>query len=156
VAEWAKTAGVGIAVAALTAGFMFFGMKTGISPFPEPVGLAFAETAFGTTLPLPIGLLFHLAWVMLFTVVYVVLFRDALTFTRAFWLAFALWVLALVFFFPIVGWGFLGLAISPKLIVAAAVPHLLFAIFLWGLSSISFRPEHKAGARRPSHGRPSA
>ncbi len=34
--------------------------------------------------------------------------------------------------------GFLGLAIGPKLIAGAAVPHLLFAVFLWLLSKWAF------------------
>ncbi|MEC5322130.1 hypothetical protein VSX64_18355 [Aurantimonas sp. C2-6-R+9] len=101
---------------------------------PKPLGLAFANTLLGADLPLPVGLLFHTAWVTLLSAVYVLLFRDKLTFMRAFWLAFALWILVLLFFFPLVGWGFFGLAVSPKLVVASAVPHLLFAVFLWGLS----------------------
>ena len=70
-------------------------------------------------------LLFHTVWATALSVLYVLLFRDALTFLRAFWLAFALWILVLVFFFPVVGWGFLGLAVSPKLIVAATVPRFV-------------------------------
>lgn len=140
--EWGKTLAIGLAVAVLTGGIMFLGMKSGISPLPKPVGLAFAQTLLGSGLPLPIGLLFHAAWVMLFSALYVVLFRDALTFMRAFWLAFALWLLTLVLFFPVVGWGFFGLAVGPMLIVAAAVPHLLFAFFLWGLCRLFFSEEH--------------
>jgi hypothetical protein len=113
---------------------MLAAAKSGVSPLPKALGLAFAETAFARPLPLPVGLLFHTAWTTAFSVFYVVLFRDALTFMHAFWLAFALWLLFLVLFFPIVGWGFFGLAISPKLIVGAAIPHLLFAAFLCGLS----------------------
>lgn len=131
---------------------MFMGMKTGISPLPKPLGLAFAETVLGSSLPLPVGLLFHAAWVTLFSAVYVVLFRDALTFMRAFWLAFALWILVLIFFFPLVGWGFLGLAITPKLIIASAVPHLLFAIFLWGLCRLSFNKNQEGSAGHGSYG----
>lgn len=137
-AEWGKTIAVGIAVAILTALVMVSALKSGISPLPEPLGLAFAETLLGTSLPLPVGLLFHTLWVTFFTAVYVVLFRQALTFMRAFWLGAALWLLVLVFFFPLVGWGFLGLAITPKLIVAAAVPHLLFSILLWGFCRLAF------------------
>lgn len=136
--EWPKTIAVGLGVSVLTAAIMVGGLKSGVSPLPKPLGLAFAETLLGTKLPLPVGLLFHAAWVTFFSAVYVVLFRDALTFMRAFWLGAALWVSVLVFFFPVVGWGFLGLAVTPKLIVAAAVPHLLFAIFLWGLSRLAF------------------
>jgi hypothetical protein len=74
------------------------------------------------------------------------LFRDALTFMRALGLAVALWLVALAVFFPIVGWGFFGLAVSPRLIVGAAVPHLLFAIFLWGLSRWAFGRLQPVGA----------
>ena len=48
-------------------------------------------------------------------------------------LAAVLWVVILVVFFPLLGWGIAGLAVSPKLIVASAVPHLLFGLLLWGL-----------------------
>jgi hypothetical protein len=136
--DWAKVIGVGIAVSLLTAAFMAAGLKSGVSPLPKSLGLAFAETVLGRSLPLPVGLLFHTVWVTTFTALYVVLFRDNLTFMRAFWLAVALWVLVLVFFFPVVGWGFLGLAVSPKMIVGAAIPHLLFAILLWGLCRWAF------------------
>ena len=136
--EWGKTIAVGIGVAALTAVVMVISLRTGVSPMPKPLGLAFAETVLGSQLPMPVGLLFHTVWVLFFTAVYVLLFRDALTFMRAFWLAAILWVLVLVFFFPVVGWGFFGLAITPRLIIAAAVPHMLFAIFLWGLCRMAF------------------
>ena len=142
--EWGKAISVGVAVAILTGAIMLVGLKTGISPLPKPLGLAFAETLLRTKLPLPVGLLFHVAWVTSVSVVYVVLFRDALTFMRAFWLGFALWILVLVFFFPLVGWGFLGLAVTPKLIIAAAVPHLLFAVFLWGMCRLFFHDQREA------------
>jgi len=136
--EWAKAIGVGIGVSVLTAAIMGAGLKSGMLPLPKSLGLAFAETISGRQLPLPVGLLFHTAWVTAFSVLYVLLFHDALTFARALWLAIALWILVLVFFFPLVGWGFFGLAVSPKLIVAAAIPHLLFAVFLWGLCRWAF------------------
>lgn len=136
--DWAKVIGVGIGVSILTAAFMAVGLKSGVSPLPQPLGLAFAETVLGRQLPLPVGLLFHTVWVTAFTALYVLLFRDALTFMRALWLGIALWVFVLIFFFPVVGWGFFGLAVSPKLIVGAAIPHLLFAAFLWGLCRWAF------------------
>jgi hypothetical protein len=138
--EWTRTVAVGLGVAVLTAAFMFAGLKSGVSPLPKSLGLAFAETVLGTKLPQAIGLLFHTVWVVAFTIVYVGLFRDAMTFMRAFWLAAPLWLLVLVFFFPFVGWGFFGLAVSPKMIVGAAIPHLLFAVFLWSLCRWAFGP----------------
>ena len=64
---------------------------------------------------------------------YVIAFEQR-TFLNALWLALGLWALVLVLFYPLVGWGFLGLAISPMLIMASLVLHILFAVFLWGLS----------------------
>lgn len=101
--------------------------------------LAFAERFFGRSMPLPVGLLFHTAWVTTVSVVYIVLFRDYLTFVRAAGLAAALWALVLIVFYPAVGWGLFGLAVAPTLIVASAVPHASFAIFLWGLCRYAFK-----------------
>lgn len=153
--EWMRAICIGIGVAILTAAIMVTALKSGLSPLPKPLGLAFAETVSGRTLPLPVGLLFHTVWVTAFSVIYVALFRDAFTFLRALGLAAVLWALVLVFFFPVVGWGFLGLSVTPKLIVASAVPHLLFAIFLWGLSRIAFRhfQAQPNGSQRPNRSR---
>jgi len=136
--DWVKAIGVGIGVSILTAAFMLATAKAGVSPLPKALGLAFAETVLGRVLPLPVGLLFHTVWTTAFSVLYVVAFRDALTFMRALALGIALWIFVLVFFFPVVGWGFFGLGVSPKLIVGAAIPHLLFALFLWGLCRGAF------------------
>jgi hypothetical protein len=136
--EWWKAVGVGVATAAILAVLNVIALKSQVSPLPKPLGLAFAETVFGRNLPLPVGLLFHLAWVTFFSVVYVVLWRNALTLRNANILASVLWLLVLIVFFPVVGWGFLGLAVSPKLIVPATVSHLLFAAILWGLCRIAF------------------
>ena len=137
--EMLRAVGIGILTALLLSAVMLPAFSFGIAPMPKLPSLAFAETLFGRELPLLVGLLFHVAYVTFWSVVYVVLFRDRLAFMNALWLGLALWVVILVFFFPIVGWGFLGLAVSPKLIPASLVPHLLFAAFLWGLCRIAFR-----------------
>lgn len=137
-----KTAVIGLITAAVTAAMMLMAIRSGVSPLPKPLALAFVQTILGKGVPLPVGFLFHAAWVTAFTFVYVLLFRDSLTFARAFWLAFLLWISVLIIFFPLVGWGFLGLGIAPKMIVASAVPHLVFAVLIWSLSSLllSSRP----------------
>lgn len=124
-----KAAGIGIVTAILLSGVMVPVFKSGLAPMPEQPSLAFAETILGRKLPLPVGLLFHVAYVTFWSMVFIVAVRR--TFANALRLALVLWVVALVVFFPIVGWGFLGLSVSPKLIIAALVPHLLFALFLW-------------------------
>ena len=70
---------------------------------------------------------------------YVSLFRDDLSYIRTLVLSALLWIAILLVFFPVVGWGFLGLAISAKLIVASLVLHVLFAMFLWGLCRVVFK-----------------
>ena len=142
--DWLRAIAVGLGVSILTAAFMVAMMKAGVSPLPKALGLAFAETVLGRPLPLPVGLLFHTVWVTAFCVIYIGLFRDALTFLRALWLGIALWIFVLVFFFPVVGWGFFGLAVGPKMIIGAALPHLLFAIILWGLCRWAFKTSRVA------------
>jgi len=132
-AELLKAVGIGVANALLLSAIMVPALRLGISPLPKPLALAFAETVLGRSLPLPVGLMFHIVYVAFWSVAYVALFRERLTFLNALLLALALWIVVLAVFFPVAGWGILGLAVSPKLIVASLVPHLLFALFLWGL-----------------------
>ncbi|MDE2166324.1 MAG: hypothetical protein KGJ66_08295 [Alphaproteobacteria bacterium] len=130
--SWLRAVGIGIAVAVVTAIVMLALTFAGASPFPKPPSLAFAETVLRRPLPLPVGLLFHAAYVTFWSVIFVRYFprRDIKT---ALALAGALWLAILVLFFPVVGWGIAGLKVSPKLIPASFVPHLLFGLFLWGL-----------------------
>ncbi len=140
--------GIGLAVSVLTAIVMVALLKAGVSPFPKPPSLAFVETLLGRTLPLPAGLLFHTAYVTFWSVVFVRYFpRKSLA--TALGLAAALWGVILVVFFPLVGWGVAGLAIGPKLIVASALPHLLFGLLLWGLDRY-FAPVQSAGDGKAS------
>lgn len=147
--DLATAVGIGAATAVILSIIMVTGLQTGVSPMPKPLALAFASTLLGRELPLVIGLLFHVAWVTLWSVLYVVLFWDRLSLGRALGLGLALWVLVLVLFFPYVGWGFLGLGVGPMLIVAALISHVLFAVILWALSRWTFGAEHPAQRRLP-------
>ncbi|WP_070988543.1 hypothetical protein [Halofilum ochraceum] len=111
----------------------------GLPPMPQPPSLAFAEVLLGEGLPMPVGLLFHLAYVTFWSIIWVALDYPRLRFTTALGLGLILWIVALVVFFPINGWGLLGLGVNPKLIPAALVPHALFILFLWGLGRLLFR-----------------
>ena len=137
--EALKALGIGVVTALLLSAIMVPAFKFGIAPLPNPPSLAFAQLLLGADVPLPIGLLFHIAYVTFWAFIYVSVFRDRLTFLNALWLGLALWVVILVVFFPFLGWGYFGLAISPKLVPASLVPHLLFAGFLWGLCRIGFK-----------------
>lgn len=130
--SWPRAAGIGVAVAVATAIVMLALASAGVSPFPEPPSLAFAETLLRRPLPLPVGLLFHIAYVTFWSVIFVRYFQRR-NIKTALALAGALWLLILLVFFPVVGWGFAGININAKLIPASFVPHLLFGLLLWGL-----------------------
>jgi hypothetical protein len=140
--SWLRAIGIGILVSILTAAVMLALTSAGVSPFPTPPSLAFAETVLRRTLPLPFGLLFHTVYVTFWSVVYVRYFsrRDIWT---ALSLAAILWIVILVVFFPLIGWGLAGLSVSPKLIAASLVPHLLFGLLLWASDTYLPRPARK-------------
>lgn len=134
--DYVVAVAVGIAIAMILSMVMISASQFEMFPMPKPLSLAFVQVIFGEV-PAFVGVLFHIAYVVFWTIVYVVMFKRR-TFLSALWLALALWGLVLVFFFPLVGWGFFGLAVGPKLIVASLVPHLLFAILLWAISRWAF------------------
>ncbi|MEO8717600.1 MAG: hypothetical protein ABI423_05215 [Burkholderiales bacterium] len=140
--SWLRAIGIGLGVAVLTALVMQTLVKIGVSPFPNPPSLALAETLLSRDLPLPVGLLFHTAYVTFWCVVYV-RFSPKRDIKTALALALALWLVILVVFFPVIGWGFAGLHISPKLIPASLLPHFLFGILLWGMDR--YLPRKPAG-----------
>lgn len=137
-AELARALGAGLVVGILLSVVMVPANLTGVAPMPKPPSLAFAEALVGASLPLPVGLAFHLAYNILWTVIFIVLFKHALTFRNALLLSLVLWVIALVVIFPINGWGLLGLGVNPVLMLGALVPHLIFAVALWGVSRLVF------------------
>ena len=148
--QYAKAIGVGVLTSFILSAIMVTGLKAGVSPMPAPVALVFAQTLLGMELPLPVGLLFHVAWVTFWSVLYVVVFWDSLSFRRAAGLGAFLLALALVVFFPFIGWGFLGLAVGPKVIVGAIMTHVLFAVVLWALARWTFGTHHEAVRQRYS------
>lgn len=138
-----KAVAAGVITSIGAAAIMAIGMKTGVSPLPKPLGLAFAEWLLARSLPLPIGLLFHLAYVTGWSVLFI-------TLAPARWLRFwpilgfglTLWLLAILVFTPLVGWGIAATAVAgPKGIVATLVAHLLFVFFLWLSCRWLFRPD---------------
>lgn len=145
--SWPRALGIGIAVSVLTALVMVAGLASGVSPFPRPPSLAFAETVLGGSLPMPVGLLFHTVYVTFWSVLFLRYFPEGKRdLKNALILALELWLIVLLLFFPVVGWGFAGTQISPALIPASAVPHLLFGLLLWGLDQYLPRNKGEAAA----------
>jgi len=141
--DWSKATAVGLINGIVLAAILISTLKSGISPMPAPLGLLFANTLFGRHLPVPVGVVFHLAYVTFWSVVFIVFFRPKLAFSSATALAAGLWIFALLVFVPFVGWGVFGVRIGPRIAVGLLINHALFAIFLWGLSKAFFRNERR-------------
>lgn len=136
--EWGKAIAVGLINGVLLAVIMITLKKSGLSPMPAPLGLAFADTLLGRHLPLPIGLAVHLVYVTFWSMVFVILFQPRLTFAKAAILSAGLWIFALMVFVPIAGWGLFGVKVGPQIILGLFITHALFCTFLWGLCRVFF------------------
>lgn len=137
--DWAKTFGAASGTAILLSLVVFPAASLSWWPLPEPMAMAFGQALFGRV-PLAVGLLLHFVYVTFWGVVYVLVFRYRFTFSSAFVLGLVLWMLALTFFFPLVGWGLFGVGVGLQLVPGSLIPHLLFSIFLWGFCRWFFPP----------------
>ena len=111
--------------------------KSGMAPMPEAPSLAFAKTLFGPV-PDPVGLLFHLVYVTGVTAVALALIGPRPSLGAIAAVSGVFYLGAVLVFFPIVGWGVAGTAITPKIAVAAIVPHVLYGLVLWGADRLVF------------------
>lgn len=136
---WLRGMAVGLLTGILAAVVMIALKKNGFSPVPMPLGLAFADTLLHQHLPLPVGLIFHLAYVTFWGTAFVLFAHPRLTLARIAVLSAALYLFALAVFVPVVGWGFLGAAIGPRIASGLAITHALFGLFLWLSCRLLFR-----------------
>lgn len=138
--SWLVAIGIGLAISVLTAVASVIAQKTGISPLPKPLALAFAKTLLGDWVPLPLGLGFHTLYVTFWSVIFVRFFPKR-TLMTALGLGLVLWLAVLAVFFPIVGWGFAGLGVSLMLIPASLMPHVIFALLLWAFVKLAVKKD---------------
>jgi len=129
-----KAIGVGVLAGVILSGLIVATSKTGVSPLPKPLCVAFMEAALHQPLTLASGLAFHVLWVVFWSFYYVFLFWNDLTLIAAFGFALVLWLLAMLFFFPAVGWGFFGRKVGALSVVDSIVSHSLFAVVIWALN----------------------
>lgn len=140
---------VGVVNSTLLSVVMVSVFQAGLSPMPRPPSVAFASVVLGGSQPLSVGLALHLVYVTFWSVLFIAATYPRATFIRSLGLGLALWLVASLVFFPVIGWGLLGLGVGPRLIVAALVPHALFSVFLWALTRLAFReiPHRRQAAR---------
>ena len=120
--------------------FMFAGMKTGVSPIPEPIPIALTKLLFGKISQpglMIIGLLLHFLYGSVNGVLAAAIFRSGNTFWHGLGWGFLLWIIMQLIVLPVLGWGIFGTAVTFKIAVATLVLHLVYGSVLgWGLSRL--------------------
>lgn len=99
-------------VAGLVAGLVMFivlavGTKTGMAPINVPPSAAFLAATTGIQSP-PLAGLLHFAYAALGSVLLVALFGRRTNILKGIGLALVLWLILMVIYSPIIGWGFFG------------------------------------------------
>ena len=116
---------------------MMIGMATGVAPMPEPIPKALVSLVFGAGLPAPLLMALsagsHLGYGGVFGALLARLYPEA-GIWEGLGLGVLLWLVMEIVVLPVLGWGFFGAAITPKIAVATLVLHLIYGAALgWGL-----------------------
>jgi ABC-type multidrug transport system permease subunit len=104
---------------------------------PEPVPKALVSLVFGAGLPAPLLVALsagsHLGYGGVFGAALARFYPEA-GIREGFGLGVLLWLVMEIVVLPVLGWGFFGAAITPKIAVATLVLHLIYGGTLgWGL-----------------------
>lgn len=143
--KWVKAAVVGILGALVMFILIAFAIQRGIAPFNIPPSAAML-TKLGINVG-PLALLVHFGYGAFWSMVLVYVFQERTNVWNGMGLAGALWLIMMIVYSPIIGWGFFGfggagatlpsddplyLAPGPKYLVATLVLHLIYgAIIGW-------------------------
>lgn len=121
--------GAGVGATVVMSIPMVMAVVTGVSPMPQPVPKAVVAEVLGGGVPNPAmqvlagGL--HLAYGGVFGALLAVV-AHPVSLPKGFVLGVGLWAVMQVTFLPFLGWGFLGVAVTPKVAVATLVLHLVY------------------------------
>ncbi len=156
--RWLKAAGVGVVGSLVMLVVMKPLIAMGVAPFNVPPSAAFLVKL---GLPAkPLALLVHLGYGASMSVALYAIARDEVNLARGLLFAGGLWLVMMVVYSPIMGWGFFGfgasasalppthplhLAPGPKYLMATLVLHLLYGATVGLLNQLWVRREQPAG-----------
>lgn len=142
--KWLKAGLVGALGSLVMALIMFPAIAMGVAPFNQPPSAAFLDSIGMKVGPLP--LIVHFGYGIFWSIVFVALFAEKANLARGVALALTLWLLMMILYSPMIGWGPFGfgdagtlpeddplyLAPGPKYLVATFVLHLVYgAVIGW-------------------------
>lgn len=124
-----KALGIGVIDTIIITAIMLPLVLSGALGIEQPFAVTFVRAIFGESVPLPLGIAFHVVYVLFWATVFL-RFLAQRPWYNAVVLAGVLWLVQVVLFYPIVGWGFFGLDASVMTAVVPLIPHVLLAIIL--------------------------
>jgi len=146
--KWIKAAVVGALGSLIMFLFIMFGIHgAGVAPFNLPPSAAFLEKIGLNAGPLPA--LVHFGYGAFGSIVLVALYDRDVSIGKGLGLATGLWLLMMIVYSPIIGWGFFGfggaghglstddplyLGSPVKYVVATLVLHLIYGSIIGGLN----------------------
>lgn len=160
--KWIKAAVVGALGSLVMFLLIMFGIHgAGVAPFNLPPSAAFLEKIGLNVGPLPA--LVHFGYGATWSLVLVALYDHEVTVGKGLGFATGLWLLMMVAYSPIIGWGFFGvggashelaasdplyLGTPVKYVVATLVLHLIYGSIIGGLNPvwIDFKDTEQAAA----------
>ena len=127
---------------------MIFAIRLGIAPFNGPPSAAML-TKMSINVG-PLALLVHLAYGAFWSIALVYWFEERTSAVKGIYLAFGLWLIMMIFYSPIIGWGLFGfgnagalprssalyLQPGPKYLVATLVLHLIYGWIIGWLNPV--------------------
>ncbi len=155
--RWLKAAIVGLAGSVVMLVVMKPLIAMGVAPFNVPPSAAFL-VKLGIP-PMPLALLLHFGYGAAASAVLYAIVREKVNVRRGLVLAGVLWLVMMLVYSPIIGWGFFGfgasaaalpaasplhLAAGPKYLVATLVLHALYGVTIGLLGRLWLGSGHGA------------
>jgi hypothetical protein len=161
--KWLKAGVVGALGSLVMFLIITLTLQTGLAPFNTPPSAAFLAKL---NIPAqPLGLVVHFLYGIVWSVILVALFRERTHIGNGLGLAAVLWLIMMVVYSPIIGWGFFGVGGSGhelaadhplwigspvKYIVASALLHVVYGLIIGWLNPVWIRfraPESEEASR---------
>jgi len=130
-----KALGIGVLDTIIITAIMLPLVLSGVLGIDQPFAVSFVQSVFEEGTPLPVGIAFHLVYVIFWSAIFV-LFLARRPWRNAVILAGVLWLIQAAIFYPVVGWGVLGLSAPSATVLVPLVPHVLLAVTLGITGSI--------------------
>lgn len=108
---------------------MLTGMLSGLSPIPEPIPAAIMKWLFGP-LPQPAlmisGMIAHFLYGGIAGLLLFVIAKEQKPILQGLAWGILLWLIMHLVVLPLIGWGFFGGAMNPKIVPATLILHLIY------------------------------